>query len=210
VEQCVADAVHVDLATARRILAGDEAAFRSLFDHFFPRLYRFVLARLDGDHDAATDIVQQTFCRAVERLDGYRGEAALYTWFHQICRNTLMDYYRYTSRRAHVVVPLEDLPDVRAVLETLAAPLMDEPETGVWRDEVRRLVQATVDALPARYGEVLESRYVDEQSLKTIAQRLGISDKAAESLLMRARTAFCDAITSMAGATDALEPPGRS
>jgi RNA polymerase sigma-70 factor (ECF subfamily) len=96
------------------------------------------------------------------------------------------------------------------VLETLAAPLTDEPETGVWRSEVRRLVQATVDALPERYGEVLEWKYVDEQPLKAIAQRLGISDKAAESLLMRARTAFCDAITSMAGATDALEPPGRN
>lgn len=206
----MADSAHVDLAVARRILAGDEVAFRSLFDRYFPRLYRFALARLDGDHEAATDIVQQTFCRAVERLDGYRGEAALYTWFHQICRNTLMDYYRYTSRRARFVVPLEDLPDVRAVLETLAAPLTDEPETGVWRSEVRRLVQATVDALPERYGEVLEWKYVDEQPLKAIAQRLGISDKAAESLLMRARTAFCDAITSMAGATDALEPPGRN
>jgi len=205
----VADATHVDLATARRVLAGDEVAFRSMFDRYFPRLYRFALARLEGDHDAASDIVQQTFCRAVERLDSYRGEAALYTWFHQICRNTLLDYYRYTSRRARVVVPLEDLPDVRAVLETLAAPLMDEPETGVWRSEVRRLVQATVDALPARYGEILEWKYVDEQPLKEIAKQLGISDKAAESLLMRARTAFCEAITSMAGALDALEPPGR-
>lgn len=206
----MADAAHVDLATARRILAGDEVAFRSLFDRYFPRLYRFALARLEGDHDAASDIVQQTFCRAVERLDSYRGEAALYTWFHQICRNTLLDYYRYTSRRARVVVPLEDLPDVRAVLETLAAPLMDEPETGVWRSDVRRLVQATVDALPARYGEILEWKYVDEQPLKEIAQQLGISDKAAESLLMRARTAFCEAIAAMAGATDAFEPPARS
>ncbi|MGB7737945.1 MAG: sigma-70 family RNA polymerase sigma factor [Steroidobacteraceae bacterium] len=206
----MADAAHVDLATARRILAGDEVAFRSLFDRYFPRLYRFALARLEGDHDAASDIVQQTFCRAVERLDSYRGEAALYTWFHQICRNTLLDYYRYTSRRARVVVPLEDLPDVRAVLETLAAPLMDEPETGVWRSDVRRLVQTTVDALPARYGEILEWKYVDEQPLKQIAQQLGISDKAAESLLMRARTAFCEAIAAMVGATDAFEPPARS
>ena len=167
-----------------------------------------MLARLEGDHEAARDIVQQTFCRAIERLDGYRGEAALYTWFHQICRNTLMDYYRYTSRRARVVVPLEDLPDVRAVLETLAAPLAEQPETDAWRADVRRLVQATVDALPERYGEVLEWKYVDDAPLKAIAQRLGVSDKAAESLLTRARSAFCDAITTMAGTADSLEPPG--
>ena len=43
-------------------------------------------------------MVQQTFCRAIERLDKYRGEAALYTWLFQICRNTLNDYFRFTSR----------------------------------------------------------------------------------------------------------------
>ena len=69
----MATAVHVDKALARKILAGDEQAFRDLFDRFFPRLYRFGLARLDGDHDAATEVVQQTFCKAFERLDTYRG-----------------------------------------------------------------------------------------------------------------------------------------
>ena len=83
----MADLVHVDRAVARRILGGDEAAFRDLFDRFFPRLYRFALARLRDDPDTAKDIVQQTFCQAIERLDTYRGEAALYTWFCQICRN---------------------------------------------------------------------------------------------------------------------------
>ncbi|MDH4110536.1 MAG: sigma-70 family RNA polymerase sigma factor [Gammaproteobacteria bacterium] len=195
---------------ARRILSGDQVAFRSLFDRFFPRLYRFVLARLDGDHDAARDVVQQTFCRGIERLDSYRGEAALYTWFYQVCRNTLLDYGRHTRRELRVIVRLEDLPDVRAVLETLAAPLSEQPETGVWRSEVSRLVQATVDALPERYGEILEWKYVDGQSVRHIAGRLGVSDKAAESLLTRAREAFREAITAMAGSPDALEPPGRT
>ena len=63
------ETTHVDKAVARRILAGDEAALRSLFDQFFPRLYRFALARLGGDREAATDVVQQTFCKAIERLE---------------------------------------------------------------------------------------------------------------------------------------------
>jgi RNA polymerase sigma-70 factor (ECF subfamily) len=75
----MAELVHVDRALARRILGGDEDAFRELFDRFFPRLYRFALARLPGDPEAARDAVQQTFCQAIERLDTYRGEAALYT-----------------------------------------------------------------------------------------------------------------------------------
>ena len=204
------EAVHTDQAVARRILAGDAAEFRSMFERFFPRLYRCALARLDGDHEAARDVVHQTFCRGIDRLDSYRGEAALYTWFYQVCRNTLLDYSRRTRRELRVMVPLEDLPDMRAVLETMAAPLTEEPETRLWRAEVGRLVQATVDALPERYGQVLEWKYVDCESVRHIAVRLGVTDKAAESLLTRAREAFREAITDMVGGPDGLEPPGRN
>ena len=196
-----------DRQFARRILRGDEAALRMLFDQFFPRLYRFALVRLDGDHDAATDVVQQTMCRGVERLASYRGEAALYTWFCQICRNALVDYCRSRNREARHVVPLEDLPHVRAILESMAAPATEEPETNAWRADIQRLVQATVDALPARYGEVLEWKYVDGEPVAVIATRLGIGDKAAESLLTRARAAFRSLIMEMAGTVDMIEPP---
>lgn len=203
----LSNAVHTDLAVARRILAGDQAAFRGLFDHAFPRLYRYTLARLGGDHEAARDIVQQTFCRAIERLDKYRGEAALYTWLFQICRNTLSDFFRFTSREHRHVTPLEDLPQVRAVLEALSAPPAAGPETGAWREEMHRLVQATVDALPERYAQVLEWKYLDGDSVKAIAQRLDLTDKAAESLLTRSRDAFRKAISDMASDPDVFSPP---
>ena len=203
------DSVHLDFAVARRILAGDEVAFRKMFDQCFPRLYRFMLSRLEGDHETARDLVQQTFCRAIEKLDKFRGEAALYTWLFQIARNTLNDYYRYTSRETSVVTAIEDSQQVRAILETLAAPLIEEPETGAWRSEVRRLVHATVDMLPERYAQVLEWKYIDGQPVKTIAEKIGVSPKAAESLLTRARETFRRAIIDMASDIDALSPPGR-
>lgn len=191
----MAELVHLDRAVARRILGGDEAAFRDLFDRFFPRLYRFALARVPGDPDTARDIVQQTFCRAIERLDTYRGEATLYTWFCQICRNVVADHYRRNSRSR--VVLLEDLPDARAVLESFAAPEADEPETGVLREQVHRIVEATLDALPGRYGEALEWKYIDGLSVREIAQRLSLGEKAAESLLTRARESFREAIAGI-------------
>ena len=202
----MSEIAHVDRATARRILAGDRQAFRELFDAYFPRLYRFALARLDGDHDAATEVVQVTFCRAIERLDGYRGEAALYTWFCQICRNVVTDHWRARDRERRSLVPLEDLPGVRAIVEGLAAPTSDQPETAQWRRDLARLVQATVDALPERYGQVLEWKYVDALSVREIASRLELGEKAAESLLTRARQAFRLAIGEMAGASELLQP----
>ena len=193
----MAELVHVDRALARRILGGDEAAFRDLFDRFFPRLYRFALARVPRDPEAARDIVQQTFCQAIERLDTYRGEAALYTWFCQICRNAVADHYRRISRSAGRVVLLEDQPDARAILESFAAPEADEPETGAMREQVHRLVEATLDALPGRYGEALEWKYIDGLSVREIAGRLSLGEKATESLLTRARESFREAIAGV-------------
>jgi len=200
----MAEPVHVDRAVARRILAGDEAEFRELFDRYFPRLYRFALARLNRDQETARDVVQETFCKAIERLDQYRGEAALYTWFCQICRNVIRDHYRQRQRGADRVVLLEDQPNARAILEALAAPVGDEPDTGAWRQQVHRVVEATLDALPDHYGEVLEWKYLDGQSVEEIARRLELGPKAAESLLTRARGAFRTAIAELAGASDEL------
>ena len=200
------DLVHVDRAVARRILGGDEGAFQDLFDRFYPRLYRFVLARVGHDPDTARDIVQQTFCNAIGQLDSYRGEAALYTWFCQICRNVLTDHFRSKGRTGNVTL-IEDHPNARAILESLAAPVSDEPETGVWRDQVHRIVEATLDSLPGRYGEVLEWKYIDGLSVTEIASRLDVGAKAAESLLSRAREAFRDAIVELFGAADDLRMP---
>ena len=80
------------------------------------------LARLPGDPDSARDVVQQTFCNAIERLESYRGEAALYTWFCQICRNVIADHFRRKGPGSQRVVLLEDQPNARAILEALAAP----------------------------------------------------------------------------------------
>jgi RNA polymerase sigma-70 factor, ECF subfamily len=203
----LSESAHIDRAVARRVLAGDAAAFRELFDAFFPRLYRFALARLDGDREAASDVVQQTFCRAIERLDTYRGEAALYTWFCGVCRNTLIDYCRTNRRRVQVVPLLEDEPQVRAVLEALAAPATYDPGLAAWQRDVQRLIQATLDALPEHYGTILELKYVDGLSVRDIAGRLQLAEKAAESLLTRARVKFREAIVELAGSSDALRPP---
>jgi RNA polymerase sigma-70 factor (ECF subfamily) len=197
---------HIDLALARRVVAGDEAAFRTLFDAYFARLFRFALVRVGGDAAAAEDIVQQTFCRALEHLDGYRGEAALYTWLCQICRNAVVDHWRTHGRETARIVPLEDLPEIRAIVESLEAPSVGGPEAEAWRQDLRRLVQVTVDALPDHYGDVLEWKYVDGLSVAEIAARLAVSIKAAESLLGRARVAFRDTIVAIAKTPDLLQP----
>ena len=203
-------AVHMDRATVRRILDGDQAAFRGLFDSYFPRLYRFALARLDGDHAAASDVVQQTFWKGFQKLDTYRGEAALYTWFCQVCRNAVVDYCRAHNRETRTVVLFEDQPKLRVILDSFAASPVDHPETSAWQRDIQLLVEATVDSLPDHYAEILEQKYIDGLSVKEIAEHMNVGAKAAESMLTRARKAFREVMVELVDAPDALQPPARS
>src|SRR5678815_1731955 len=54
------------------MLKGNEAAFRTFFENYFPRVYRFALLRLHGDVEAAKDVVQSTLIKAVRGLAGFR------------------------------------------------------------------------------------------------------------------------------------------
>ena len=195
---------HPDWTLSRRMLAGDEPAFRELFEQFFPRLYRFALARLDGDREQAREVVQLTFCKAFEGLDSYRGESSLYGWFCQICRNAIIDRGRDRQHElGYFSLPEED-ETLEAILDTLHAPAADEPESRLWRAELVRLIQTALDCLPDHYGDVLEWKYVDGLSVKEIGDRLAIGTKAAESCLTRARVAFREAIAALGGSVDVL------
>lgn len=185
-----------DLVT--RMLAGDEEAFDRFFEGHGSRLYRFALRRLDQDADAAEEIVQATMVRAVARLKGYRGEAALFTWLCTICRRQIADHHERAGRRPRSVELIEDRPEVRAALELLAAPEGDDPEMAARRGEVARQVQVTLDALPRAYGDALEWKYACGLSVAEIAARLRLGVKAAESLLTRARQAFRDGFATVA------------
>lgn len=183
-----ADSRDRDWQLARRMLNGDERAFSEFFDWHFPRLFRFAAARLGGDESAAEDVVQATLCRAVSRLASYRGEATLFTWLCVICRHEICDHL---TRNARVVTTdvADDAPEIRSALESLAAGPVD-PESAAVRAETARRVQGVLDALPDRYADALEWKYVLGLSVEEVGQRLGVGYKAAESMLSRARHAF--------------------
>ena len=94
--------------------------------------------------------------------------------------------------------------EVRAALETLSAIPSEDPQDSMKSEQLRRLVQAILDHLPTRYGDVLEWKYIQGLSVKEIATRLGVAPKAAESVLSRARVAFRDGFAAV-GAPQLLE-----
>lgn len=192
------EAESTDRALVGRMLAGQEEAFEEFFGGYFSRLYRFALVRLDRNADAAEEVVQAVMCRAVTKLETYRGEAALFTWLCSFCRHEIAAWYRRRNRAPQSIDLAEDSPEARAVLESLTGEEAWGPEDEVLRREVARLVQVTLDNLPRAYGDALEWKYIHGLSVREIAARLDLGTKAAESLLTRARRAFREGFSALA------------
>jgi RNA polymerase sigma-70 factor (ECF subfamily) len=161
-----------DKALVRRLLSGDEVAFRQFFDGHFPRLYRFALKCTDGDHDAAEEIVQKTLITAMRKLHTFRAEAA----------------WRVARGRHSALMLSEDAPEIQEQLAALVTA--QQPDEAFDRIETARLVQVALDLLPGSYSEVLEWKYIHGLTVAEISERMSTGPKAVESLLGRARKSF--------------------
>jgi RNA polymerase sigma-70 factor (ECF subfamily) len=198
------DGIDDDRRLVRRVLAGDEAAFESLFEEASRGLFRFVVSRLGCRGEAADEIVQRTLTQALRKLHTYRGEAALFTWLCAICRREIGAHWQRQRRSAREVPLEEDDPSVRAALDVRAVA---EQAAAVERSDVARRVNEALATLPPRYGDVLEWKYVEEVPVEEVGRRLGLGLRAAESVLARARHAFRRALAHVAGAAPG---PGRT
>ena len=179
---------------------GSEDAFDEFWEQIFPVIYRYALRRSGGDSALAEDAAQTTLTRVVQRIHTYRGEASLLTWTLTICRRVLYDSWSAAQRRG-VEFPLEAQPNneepaIRSLLESLSLDVTVDAEK---RLSTQQIVRLALDHLPARQRLAIERRYLLEQSVQEIATSLGVTEKAAESLLSRGRAAFREAFLLLDG-----------
>lgn len=196
-----------DKRLVKKLLAGEQQAFDRFFDENFARLYRFALVRLSDDPDGAKEVAHISLTRAIRKLHTYRAESALFTWLCAICRNEVSDWLSRQGRYRQHIVLTEDYPDIRAAVDSYHAPIDESPEAHYQRVEAVRLIQVALDKLPAKYGNVLEWKYVEGHSVREIATRLDIGQEAAQSLIARAKRAFADVYSTMIDAMNQQPAP---
>ena len=188
-----------DKAFANRLLAGDEAAYDELFRVHAQKIYRFALARV-RDPSTAEDMVQSSLSKAIPKLGEFRGEASLLTWLCSFCRFEILAYRRKQQTRSVEVELPDDLPEVARALDMVGASPAEAPDARLMKKELAYLVRALLDRLPGRYGDVLEWKYQEGLSVIEIAERLGVTRTAAQSMLARARQSFREGISELAAA----------
>lgn len=162
-------------------LGGRQAAYRALMDRH--RAAAFRLARhTTGNADAALDVTQQSFIAAFAALARYDQSRSFAQWLARIVINKSHDWARWRKVRQFFAFALP-LDEAHEIAES--AP--DAETQAADREELDRTMSA-IGTLPARLKEVLVLRTIEGHSQAEAADVLGISEKAVETRLYRART----------------------
>lgn len=177
---------HPDAALVHAVVAGDAAAFRLLLKRYNQLLYRTARSILRDDAEAE-DTVQEAWLQAHRALGSFRAEARLSTWLVRIAVNESLGRLRASSRRAEVVY-LDGVVDNEFAAETnMQQPEADRPEPAAERAELRRILEARIDALPEAFRTVFVLRAVQEMSVEETAAALGLPEATVRTRHFRAR-----------------------
>ena len=170
----------------RRVLGGDAAGERALYDRHVDRVYRLAYRLAGGDRDLAEDFTQEAFVRAFDRLGEFRGEAALSTWLHSITVSVALNGMRKVKRWQARESELQD------------AVVVAEPTRRAEPDLKSRLRRA-IDGLPAKYRAVFLMYDVEGYTHDEIGATLGMPTGTSKARLSRARARLREELSEFAG-----------
>ncbi len=173
-----------DRQLVARCLSGDALAERALYDAHVERVYRLAF-RLTGDSDLAEDCTQETFIRAFERLEQFRGDSSLATWLHTIAMSVTLNGMRKVKR---ITTRLDDLSD---------GIVAHEPRIGA-PDLKARLLEA-IARLSDKLRVVFVMHDVEGFTHEEIGTTLGIPTGTSKARLFDARAKLRVALAQFAG-----------
>jgi RNA polymerase sigma-70 factor (ECF subfamily) len=169
----------------RRVLGGDPAAERELYDTHVDRVYRLAY-RMTGDTEQASEYTQDTFVRVFERLAEFRGEAALSTWITSIALSVVYNGLRKVKRFRQRETDLED-----------AAPM--PATTRQAEPDLKVKLKAAIEALPEGYRTVFTMHDIEGYTHEEIAATLGVQEGTSKAQLSRARAKLRTMLAEYAG-----------
>ena len=176
-----------DTELVRAIIAGDPNAFRLLVRRYNRMLFRVARSILKDDIEAE-DAMQQAYMSACRAIDAFRARSKLSTWLVRIVVNEAIALSRKRSRRANLVSPSEDAEHHRetAASDTnIATP--EQPEHATQRMQIRRMLEANIDALPDELRTVFILRALEEMTGRETAIALDIPEATVRTRFFRAK-----------------------
>lgn len=142
------------------------AAFSKMVARYSEPLY-WKIRKMVLTHDNANDVLQNTFLKAWNKLDSFRGDAKISTWLYRIAVNEALDFLRHQERVNEVSG------------EALTAVAMQlKADSYFDGDELQCRLQAAIALLPDVQRTVFCMRYYDDMKYSEISKALGTSEGA--------------------------------
>lgn len=160
-----------------RAKEGDLDAFEALYELHKASIYRTALA-ITRDRLAAEEILQETFLRAFQHLNGVHAGVPVSPWLHRITVNLA---YNWAARRRRWLAALD------GIVERLITPVVASPEQAVEERELYELVHEAIGKLEVKQRATIVLFYLQDFSLAEIAEIMNCPVGTVKSRLHYAR-----------------------
>jgi RNA polymerase sigma-70 factor (ECF subfamily) len=173
-----------DWELVQRTRSGDREAFRELVERYQRKIAALALGMLRSREDAL-DVVQETFTKAYQNLDRFKGDAAFYTWIYRIAHNVCVDHQRRSGKVTQVSLDADDAGPLLPF--DLDGPSPDQPFERARDAEIARRVQEAIRGLTPDHRAVILLRELEGLSYEEISQVLDCPKGTVMSRLHYAR-----------------------
>jgi RNA polymerase sigma-70 factor, ECF subfamily len=151
---------------------GEVEAFGLLYDHYLPKIYRFVLLKVSHREDAE-DLSHQAFLKAWENINQYDFQGYSFgSWLYRIARNVTIDHYRALRSETST-------EDIELATESISLESLDLKIQ--WKE-----LLICIKQLKEVEQDVLIMRFVEDLSLKETAEAVEKSEGAVKLIQHRA------------------------
>ncbi|MBI2191051.1 MAG: sigma-70 family RNA polymerase sigma factor [Planctomycetes bacterium] len=187
-----------EAALLQKIRQGDPEAMALWFEENVDAVYLFVYYRVGKDPDLAADGTQATFAKAMEKLNEYDPDRGnMITWLRVLSRNVIRELLSARRKETQLQEVWENIDrKLEDIYERIDRELL--PDEVLERKETQELVGMTLAHLPPQYRDVLQAKYLDGQSLETMARLRSTTLDSVKSMLRRARAAFRETFLTLA------------
>ncbi len=159
-------------------------AWRTFYNAYFDRLWRYLLVVAAGNEDAAREALQGALVRVTRHIKVFHDENVFWSWLTVLAHSAFADeakkrrrYFSFLDRfTRHANVELDGASDTRT------------------EERLKTLLDRHIAVLPPDEQKLLEQKYIARRAVREIADDLQTTEKAVESKLSRVRKKLKDTV----------------
>lgn len=160
---------------------GDEAAFRSVVEHWQNMVYNTILGIVQNETEAE-DLAQDVFIKVFEKISSFKGDSKFSTWLYRIATTTALDHLRSRKRKKRFGF----LQSLNSGEDKEQVPDFHHPGVSLDNKERSTVLFKAIEALPENQKTAYTLHKLEGLSYRDVSEVLSTTVSAVESLMSRA------------------------